>query len=183
MKPSHDVVPRRGDSSGAFEAVSFSPVHHERNVVVTRVSGRVRKALTLVTVLVATVLLAACAGESTKLPADQVVVGSQDARFDFAQAFPFAWDRVYVFAPYATQADIEESLGFAWDGYESTTVGRSDTVCLVVFTSGQRVEGWFEQARSVVDLAAAASSEGYDRGAAVFDVQSGTSSTTLVPAR
>jgi hypothetical protein len=66
---------------------------------------------------------------------------------DFAQAAPFAWDRVYVFGPYTSHEHIHKSLGFHWGGIERTTIELNDGVNLVVFVRGRRVVHWFEHAR------------------------------------
>jgi len=91
------------------------------------------------------------------------------ASFDFAAESPFAWDRLYIFAPYSPRASVEKSLGFAWPDYRQTSIESSDSVCLVIFVKDSQVVHWFEQPR-FVDLCDLASKKGYGRSEATFEI-------------
>ncbi len=60
-----------------------------------------------------------------------------------------AGDRVCVFGPYATKAQIDQALGFQWDASASTGIESDDAHALVVVALDQRVTGWAMVARAV----------------------------------
>jgi hypothetical protein len=93
-----------------------------------------------------------------------------DGRIDLSQ-LDLQWDRGYVFQPYATQTQIDETLGFPWSEYSRSSIEYSDAVCLVIFTSGNEVIGWFEHPRGEGDLATYYRKEGYGSQDAIFPPQ------------
>jgi hypothetical protein len=61
---------------------------------------------------------------------DAVAAGGE---FRMADCTGFAWDRVHVFQPYTSPADIEAALGFSWVGAGWTGIDSSDGAVLLVF--------------------------------------------------
>ena len=51
-------------------------------------------------------------------------------------------DRVCVFGPYATTAQIDQALGFSWDAPPPTGIQPDDAHALVVVALDQQVTGW-----------------------------------------
>jgi hypothetical protein len=88
---------------------------------------------------------------------------------DFADIAPFAWDKLFVFAPYTSQERIQEDLGFPWAEIKKTTIEWNGEVSLVVFTRGDKVVYWFEHPRRE-DLEPLADPRGYARKLAKFTV-------------
>lgn len=89
---------------------------------------------------------------------------------DFTEVAPFPWDRLYVFGPYTPAQRIHDSLGIHWPDAKSTSIEYSDVVNLVVFVQNRQVVYWFEHLRNQGDLFELASSMGYSREEANFEV-------------
>jgi len=140
----------------------------------------VRKILVLLMLVAALGVLTGCEAESTRLPANQLLLGAGDTKVDFAERFVFPWDRVYVFVPYTTSKAIDSALGFEWPGYKGSVIGDSDAVTLVVFVKDGKVAGWFEQSREV-DLVGLAKPDGYAHDDAVFSVEASGTGVGLQP--
>ncbi|HUF64139.1 MAG TPA: hypothetical protein VMN36_18825 [Verrucomicrobiales bacterium] len=80
----------------------------------------------------------------------------------------FRWTRVHLFGPYTSEEAVQQELGFRWQGFRRSAVGRSDSVVLVVFVEGERVVHWFDQARAEADFLKAIRPGGYGPEDAVF---------------
>lgn len=48
----------------------------------------------------------------------------------------FTWDKMYIFAPYTTQAQVDRALGFEWQEYQSLGIDSTDADDLLVFVAG-----------------------------------------------
>ena len=79
---------------------------------------------------------------------------------DFAELAPFAWDRLYVFHPYTAGEDVDDALGFHWDGFRHTSIPMNDGVNLVEFVREGEVVYWFEFPRHC-ELGGLANPKGY----------------------
>src|SRR4051812_19070292 len=75
-------------------------------------------------------------------------VASGATSFDFAADTTFAWDRIYVFDCFSSQASVEKTLGFKWPDFRKTTIESSEGVVLVVFVGNGKVVDWYEQPRT-----------------------------------
>jgi hypothetical protein len=47
----------------------------------------------------------------------------------------FAWDKMYIFTPYTTSAQVDRALGFEWQRYRSLGIDSTDTDDLLVFVA------------------------------------------------
>jgi hypothetical protein len=90
---------------------------------------------------------------------------------DFAELFPFAWDRVYVFNPYTPAEEITKRLGFSWSGATKTAISESKGLTLVVFVRDRDVVHSFEHSRGRGDMVALGNEiKGFARDQAKFEV-------------
>jgi hypothetical protein len=87
---------------------------------------------------------------------------------DFAQVAKFPWDRVFIFQPYTSQADIDACLGFHWDGARWSNIEWSDGINLVVFVRNKSVVCWFDHSRGDGDWVIPANPKGYTPQEAKF---------------
>ncbi|AFY70855.1 putative lipoprotein [Thalassoporum mexicanum PCC 7367] len=126
----------------------------------------------LIAIALATLALTGCGQSSLKLEPDpiaqQLPSNSQDSLI-LANAYTqLDWDRVYIFAPYTSIDQINESLGYAWATDRTTTIYQSDRISLLVFTKAGQVVGYVEYPRSRGDFAGLARDGGYSTEEAVF---------------
>jgi len=107
---------------------------------------------------------------------------NENGTINFAEVFPFEWDRVHVFSPYTPHPEIERALGFRWHDIDQTTIEDADAVNLVVFVNKGAVVRWFEHPRGQ-EIGFLANQRGFARDEARFEVQSvaGDSRKSLVP--
>ena len=75
---------------------------------------------------------------------------------DISAVTTFSWQRLYIFGPYTTLLEINDTVGRSWRKKCYTDVHVSETVNLLVFTDGKTVvhcldfpinEGWFPEFR------------------------------------
>jgi hypothetical protein len=75
---------------------------------------------------------------------------------DISAATNFSWQRLYIFGPYTSLLEINDTVGRSWRKKCYTDVHVSDAVQLLVFTDGKTVvhcldfpinEGWFPEFR------------------------------------
>jgi hypothetical protein len=85
----------------------------------------------------------------------------------------FAWDRLFVFPPYTSSAQVEKELGFRWS--ESARIESSDSFVLLVFVDRGRVVRFIEQPRSSGDFSPCHRAGGFSRAEAVFRFTKDTS--------
>ena len=84
---------------------------------------------------------------------------------------PFAWERVYMFAPYTAAGRIEETLGFAWPQAKSIGIDYRDDITLLVFVNGGKVVRYLAFPRVSGDFSAVTRSKGFTPKEAVFVVR------------
>jgi hypothetical protein len=82
----------------------------------------------------------------------------------------FAWDKVYVFAPYTPPEAIRKDLGFAWAEAGRTGIDSRDDVTLLVFVKNQRVVRSLAFPRNRGDWAMIENHAGFTPAQAVFKV-------------
>jgi hypothetical protein len=66
------------------------------------------------------------------------------------------WDYYVVFSPYTSREEIDQVLGFEWEGSSHTRIHESDGIALIVFVRGKEVSCAFEHPRGEGDLASGA---------------------------
>jgi hypothetical protein len=71
---------------------------------------------------------------------------------DFADVFPFAWEKVYFFGPYTTPAKIDAVLNTFWIRSRFLSIDSNDGVTLIVFTNAGRVVEYLEYPRWIGDF-------------------------------
>src|SRR3982751_5557387 len=106
---------------------------------------------------------------STQSPLESAVASGATS-FDFAADPTLAWDRMFVFDCYSSQAEVEKALGFKWAEFSQTTIASSDGVVLVTFIQNGKVVDWYEQPR-LIDLSWLANDIGYSRAEARFKIE------------
>ena len=89
---------------------------------------------------------------------------------DFRDIAPFRWDQIFIFRPYSSHAVINKALGFQWKDVEESIISQSDSVNLIVLVDEHRVVHWCELPRSICDLSNVASTNGYTRENAIFQI-------------
>lgn len=111
---------------------------------------------------------------------DEVLRGP-GATVDLARVAPFAWDRVFIFGPYTPNEEIQERLGFRWEGVDRTSIMWSEDIHLLVFVRDGEVAYWFEHPRKYGDFVVIGGDGGcawlapasYARDEATFEVVGG----------
>ncbi len=58
---------------------------------------------------------------------------------NFSEATSLKFDKVCIFGPYSSNADVSEILGFDWDIESRTNISSSDSVNIIVFTKNKKV--------------------------------------------
>ncbi len=138
-----------------------------------RVSNRIQGVIRGTAVVLAGVMLAGCAARSKVSKEIGRRVRAGDEEIEIAKCTKFAWDHLYIFAPYTASAHIDEALGFDWKGYPYSRIEMSDTVCLLIFEKGDTVVHWFDHPRGEGDFAGLAKEGGYTKAEARFTVERG----------
>ncbi|MDO5653299.1 MAG: hypothetical protein Q4G39_04270 [Brachymonas sp.] len=62
------------------------------------------------------------------------------------------WERICVIAPCATHDDIEQRIGFKWDGLSKSSIGGNDGIYLLTFISNNQVVAYVEHPRNKGDF-------------------------------
>ena len=101
------------------------------------------------------------------------VEASDVSMVNVSEVAAFAWDRLFVFPPYTSSAQVEKELGFRWS--ESARIESSDSFVLLVFVDGGRVVRFIEQPRSSGDFSPCHRAGGFSRSEAVFRFTKDTS--------
>lgn len=83
---------------------------------------------------------------------------------------PFAWDRFFVFGPYASPERINSALGRLWVGQYFTTIKTNDRITLLVFTNKGRVVQYLEYPRSKGDFSTVDNNIGYSVEESLFSI-------------
>lgn len=96
---------------------------------------------------------------------DKLEARAQGAEsIDLSDYTLFEWDRVYFFPPYTRSETIKKEVGRA----VSFPNASSESHCLLVFLSGQKIVSAFELERQPIDFAELFQKGGYSRSEAVF---------------
>ena len=75
---------------------------------------------------------------------------------EVSAATTFSWQRLYIFGPYTSPLEIDDTVGRSWRKKCYTYIRNSDVINLLVFTDGKTVvqcldypmiEGWFPEFR------------------------------------
>ncbi len=132
----------------------------------------VGRAIICAGLLLSLLLPGACSSqEPDPLPRQlRLAVDAGAETFDFAAHTTVPWDRMYVFGPYTSRDRVEQVLGFAWRGYQQTSIEGFDGVCLVVFVRDGSVVHWYEQPRHI-ELGLLANDTGYTPAEARFRIE------------
>ena len=88
------------------------------------------------------------------------------------------WERVFLFGPYTSSAQISTALGFTYSGPDTES---SDGQTLLVFVSGRKVVFTAQHPRKQGDFAPAALGKPFAREAAEFSVSSQNGWRLLTP--
>ena len=97
-------------------------------------------------------------------------VGEQKQPLRMADATPFAWERLYVFAPYTPAEEIQRELGFAWPEARRTGIEERDGVTLLVFVKDRRVVKHLAFPRNLGDFSMIRKPGGFTPEEAVFAI-------------
>jgi hypothetical protein len=62
------------------------------------------------------------------------------------------WDRVCVLGPYSGHQAAQETLGFAWPVESRSSIGKNDSISLLLFVQGQQVARSAEHPRDQGDF-------------------------------
>lgn len=151
------------------------------------------KSVAVCGLIVAGALAAAAGGcdRNVEQPNAALTLGSQlrkattrpAAPINVAELTDFAWDRLFIFAPFTAHNDIHESLGFHWSGVATTNIHQSDVNTLLVFVKDQRVLGWCEYPRVKADFSLVSSTTGYAPKDAVFNIRTEKAWPTVAMAK
>ena len=83
----------------------------------------------------------------------------------------FAWTSFVAFGPYTTRAAADQSLGFAWPGFDNFAIQMSDQHTLLVFLAGDTVTHVEEHDRCSPDFAPDALGHRLSQESAVFTLR------------
>lgn len=115
------------------------------------------------------IVTASCASKPDQDLADRISSAAQTGDVSVVNvpvAAPFAWDRLFVFPPYASSAAVAKELGSPWSG--SGRIEKRDDIVLLVFVDQGRVVRFVEQPRGGGDLSDCHRLGGFARNEAVF---------------
>ena len=128
-------------------------------------------------------LLSVLSGQGLTRNEAQVAVGalmrwihdaSKDGSvFRMTDAMEFDWDRLYVFAPYTTNQQVSEEIGFKWMGLASEDE-RNEDLCFLIFVKQNKVIQFFKYQRLYGDFSQAYQRGGYSSQEAVFTARKGS---------
>ena len=102
----------------------------------------------------------------------ETAVSTNTTQINMTELTDFAWDSVYIFAPYTTAEQINQTLGFTWPEAASSAIINQDDITLLVFVENGRVVDHVEFSRGQGDFSSAASPEPYTPDRAVFVIDS-----------
>lgn len=64
-----------------------------------------------------------------------LALNSNDSIIHLRGVSSFEWDEVFIFKPYTSTTEIDKTLGFKWEGSESTKINNRDGYNLFVFVA------------------------------------------------
>jgi hypothetical protein len=94
--------------------------------------------------LLATWLAAGCAArpnEALVFTIEQALITAPQGA-DFARSIPGDWDRLCVFRPYTTYAQVDSVIGAPWRDVRSSGIEMGDAATLLTFVRGTAVSEW-----------------------------------------
>lgn len=91
-------------------------------------------------------------------------------KVDISKITSFSWDRMYIFDPYTSEREIDETIGIHWSGSKSTFIESSDSITLIVFIDEGTVVQYLEFWREPWDFAYLENDNGYGVDEASFTV-------------
>jgi len=100
--------------------------------------------------------------------------GSGDSTVTISAVTDFAWDKLFIFAPYTPVAKIETELGYKWAEAEGTAIQSSDTFYLLVFTKNEKVVNFFKFPRTIGDFQNLEAGNVFPYGGDAFEVKPST---------
>jgi hypothetical protein len=100
----------------------------------------------------------------------EVVQRGDGAVLRMADLTEFPWDRLYVFVPYTTPAQIERELGLPCPWTRRASIESRDDVALLLFVHDGRVTRHLAQRRGKGDFTLLRRAGGYAKDEAVFEV-------------
>ena len=142
-------------------------------------TGRIMKLSVLILALLAATGCREEGASAVQARLDSAVASGAKS-FDFGSDPAFDWDRMFVFHPYTSQAEVESALGFKWPDYEDSSIAMSDGVVLILFVKDRSVVDWYEQRRTI-DFTGLAHGVGYDRSDTTFAIDRSTGRIELKP--
>jgi hypothetical protein len=110
----------------------------------------------------------------------ETAVSTNATQINLADLTDFAWDNLYIFAPYTTPEQINAALGFTWPEAASADITLHDDITLLIFVQNGRIVDHVEFPRAQGDFAAAAAAQPYTPERAIFDI-AGTNGIQLMP--
>lgn len=69
-----------------------------------------------------------------------------------AKLTPFHWDSLYIFKPYTSMDSVHSVLGYKWEGFNNTTIDRTDGINLLLFTENDSVINYIRWPRNKGDF-------------------------------
>jgi hypothetical protein len=105
-------------------------------------------------VVIVLLFMVGCSDADTFINAQlsRKVTNSKDSTIDLSSIGPKGWERLCFIEPHATNQMTKQILGFDWDSESKSSIGRDDSIFLLVFTSGQRVLAYAEYPRKLGDF-------------------------------
>lgn len=95
---------------------------------------------------------------------------TQEYLVDLGEVSGFDWDSVFIFPPYTPSSEIDQALGYEWEGSRKTGISSDDTINLVVFVAGGEVKRYCRVSRKVADFSLPPEKRRLDRSDARFSV-------------
>src|SRR5262249_4753543 len=83
----------------------------------------------------------------------------------------FKWEKVYIFPPYTSTANVNKALGFDWPSAKNTGIEMHDSFNLLVFTNGGKVVSYVNFPRSSGDFVLDRPTNGLGPNEARFVIQ------------
>jgi hypothetical protein len=134
--------------------------------------------------LVGALLVSGCAGSTNRSPTADRLQGKlaaaiqekgregEDARVDIKSVTDFAWDKMYIFPPYATTESIRRTIGEDNSGVNAVNIEGRDDINLLVFIDKGKVVQYAALPRRLGDFSISnlRKQQGFTPGEAVFQV-------------
>lgn len=76
----------------------------------------------------------------------------ENIELNIADLTPFKWDELYIFKPYTSIVEINESLGFEWEKSKKTAINYADGFNLLIFIEKSKVIHYINWPRNKGDF-------------------------------